>query len=67
MTEPVASRTERRRRREQRRAGILGLGILLTSIAATVIFLLFGSAGTSGAVSHSPAAPHRAATTAGAR
>jgi nicotinate-nucleotide adenylyltransferase len=67
MTEPVASRTERRRRRERRRAGILGLGILLSSIAATVALLLFGSVGARGAVSHPPTTPHRAATTAGAR
>ena len=67
MTEPVASRTERRRRRERRRAGILGLGILLSSIAATVVLLLLGPVGARGAVTHTPAAPHRAVTTAGAR
>lgn len=69
MSERIESRTERRRRREQRRAGILGLAILGSSIAATVALLLVGQGGAHGAAAHhgTPLAAHVAAATAGDR
>jgi hypothetical protein len=49
MSERIESRMDRRRRRQQRRTGLLGLGILISSIAATVALLLVGPGSARGA------------------
>jgi hypothetical protein len=68
MTERIESRMERRKRRERRRTGLIGLGVLVSSVAATVALLLVGPGSAHGAVSHPPVArQHVAATTFGAR
>ena len=42
MIDSTVSRVERRRRRERRQAGYLGLGVLVSSIATTVLLLIVG-------------------------
>jgi hypothetical protein len=68
MTERIESRMERRRRRERRRAGMIGLGVLVSSVGATVTLLLIGPDSAHGAVNHTPPAvkTHAVATTFGA-
>jgi hypothetical protein len=68
MTERIESRMERRRRRERRRAGMVGLGVLVSSIGATVALLLIGPGSAHGAVNHTPPVVKPVATsTSGAR
>lgn len=40
MTDAIVSRVERRQRRERRRIGFIGLGVMLICLAATVVVLL---------------------------
>jgi Tfp pilus assembly protein PilN len=44
MTDVIVSRTERRQRRERRRIGFLGLGVMVACLAATVVVLLLTAA-----------------------
>lgn len=69
MNERIESRIERRQRRARRRTGMIGLGILLSSLGATVALLLLGQGPAPGAVTHHPpTGVHRTATVpAGAR
>jgi hypothetical protein len=57
MTESIVSQGERRSRRERRQAGLLGLGVLASSVSATVVMLLLGPAGAHGAVTHHQKSP----------
>lgn len=69
MSERIESRIERRQRRARRRTGIIGLGILVSSVAATVALLLLGQGSAPGAVTHhsTPALHQPASPAAGAR
>lgn len=69
MSERIESRIERRQRRARRRTGMIGLGILLCSVGATVALLLLGQGTAPGAVTHHPPAGVHQITTspAGAR
>jgi hypothetical protein len=56
MTERIESRIERRQRRTRRRTGMIGLGVLVSSLGATVTLLLLGPGSAHGAVTHHPPA-----------
>lgn len=57
MTDSTVSREERRRRRERRQAGFVGLGVLVSSVGATVLLLLVGPAEGGGVAAHRNRAP----------